>query len=147
MSDYSRKKAFIRYPLFTIQTLQRFWTGLASPQTSFGVRLSRIHFCGEARTGSVWLHIHRSTSIFGSEDNFQFTLKLIVESSRFHCHDTRRQASRPFELFPSQSLSSSRSSRCLCRSRKRQISQIKTSCSENHIHICRIRGPQPPLFL
>ena len=100
--------------------------------------------CGEARTSSVWLHIHCSTSIFGSEDNFQFTLKLIVESFRFHCNGTRRQASRPFELFPSQSLSSSRSSRCLCRSRKRQISQIKTNCCENHIHIFGISGPQHP---
>ena len=56
-SDYSRKKAFIRYSVFTIQTLQSFWTG------------------------SVWLHIHCSTGIFSSEDNSQFTLKLIVESS------------------------------------------------------------------
>lgn len=123
-SDYSRKKVFIRYSVFTIQTLQSFWT-----------------------RGSVWLHIHCSTSIFCSEHNFQFTKKLIVESSLDFTatvlEDKRAGLSNCFQA----KLSSSCSSRCLCRSRKRQISQIKINCSANHIHICRISGPRPPLFL
>ena len=124
-SDYSRKKVFIRYSVFTIQTLQSFWT-----------------------RGSVWLHIHCSTSIFCSEHNFQFTKKLIVESSLDFTatvlEDKRAGLSNCFQAsrFPVLALPVA-----YAKAGKDRFSQMKTNCSENHIHICGISGPRPPLFL